>query len=111
MADIVERLQSHMYKADMSEVLADCRIAADEIEALRARCEKAEADLTSVAARYHRLHSICERILWTDLGVPAMANPKTQAVMLELSELIFTDAMIKASAVASFRKRSETDGE
>lgn len=34
MSDLVERLQSHMGQADMGEVLADCRKAADAIERL-----------------------------------------------------------------------------
>ena len=36
MSDLIERLQSHMGKADMGDVLRDCRLAADRIEALEA---------------------------------------------------------------------------
>lgn len=35
-SDLIERLQSHMGKADMGEVLADCRLAADRISSLEA---------------------------------------------------------------------------
>ena len=36
MSDLVERLRSHMGKADMGDVLRDCREAAARIEALEA---------------------------------------------------------------------------
>ena len=39
MSDLVERLQSHMGKADMGDVLRDCREAADRIEALEFEVE------------------------------------------------------------------------
>lgn len=59
------------------------------------------ADDHALAARYHRLHSVCARILWTDLGVPAMDNGQTKAAMTELSEIILMDALISASALAT----------
>jgi hypothetical protein len=34
MSDLVERLQSHMGKADFGDVLRDCHLAADRIEKL-----------------------------------------------------------------------------
>lgn len=47
MNDIVERLRAHMGKADIGDILPDCREAADEIERLRCpaqnqktRCEE-----------------------------------------------------------------------
>lgn len=45
--ELIERLQSHMGKADMGEVLADCRLAADKITALRERVAEMEAAITA----------------------------------------------------------------
>lgn len=72
--------------------------------------ERSAADVASISARYHRLHSICERILWTDLGAPAMGNPKTHAAMQELSELMLTDALIEASGRAALESKGGSDG-
>ena len=38
--ELIERLQSHMGKADIEEDLTDCRLAADTITALRAEVER-----------------------------------------------------------------------
>jgi hypothetical protein len=45
MSDLVERLRSYMGKADMGDVLRDCREAADRIEALEAALHKID-DIT-----------------------------------------------------------------
>lgn len=60
-----------------------------------------EGDDHATAARYQRLHRTCSRILWTDLGVPAMENPQTQAAMAELAEIMFMDALIAATAATT----------
>ena len=39
MSDIVERLEAHMAKADIQDVLPDCREAAAEIKRLRREAE------------------------------------------------------------------------
>lgn len=51
----------------------------------------------ALAARYQRLHSVCARILWTDLGVPAMESDQTKAALSELSEILLMDALISVS--------------
>jgi hypothetical protein len=50
MSDIVERLMAHMGKADMGEVLADCRLAADEITRLRYKLATARNEALEEAA-------------------------------------------------------------
>ena len=43
MIDIVERLEAHMGKAEIPDVLPDCREAANEIRKLRFRLEYMES--------------------------------------------------------------------
>ena len=42
MTDIVERLEAHMGKAEIQDVLPDCREAAAEIRRLRAKVQQLE---------------------------------------------------------------------
>lgn len=50
-SDIIQRLQSHMGKADIGEVLADCRIAAAHIEAQALRIAELEAEVIGCQGR------------------------------------------------------------
>ena len=56
--DIVERLEAHMGKADIGDVLPDCREAAKEIRSLRAKL-----DVAVKALEWYRNHvSECRKI-------------------------------------------------
>ena len=52
----------------------------------------------STAARFTRLHGIVSRILWTDVGVPALDNEQTKAALGELAEYLFADGVDAALA-------------
>lgn len=57
------------------------------------RIKELEANNTAISARFARLNGICSRILWSDYGVPAMANQQTISAMESLSDLLFADAI------------------
>lgn len=55
--DLKERLDSHMGKADMREVLADCRLAAKEIDRLESQLAEARKALEATGHKRDRLRS------------------------------------------------------
>jgi hypothetical protein len=48
MSDIVERLEAHMGKAEIKDVLPDCREAAAEIRRLRAEVVRLKANESNI---------------------------------------------------------------
>ncbi|PRD42066.1 hypothetical protein C5748_18080 [Phyllobacterium phragmitis] len=60
--------------------------------------ELREAQYPAIAARFTRLHSICSRILWEDVGVPAIQNEQTKSALDDLSEYLFADGVDAALA-------------
>jgi hypothetical protein len=52
-----------------------------------------QADAHATAARLNRLLTVCHGLRWTDLGVLALDSDSTKKALLDLSELVFMDAI------------------
>jgi hypothetical protein len=62
MSDLVERLRAHMGKAEIKDVLPDCRLAADEIERLRDRLSFAEFEWNRATEGMIERDAVIERL-------------------------------------------------
>lgn len=78
----------------ISDLLNATPPTAEEITR-RAREEAADPAL---AARFARLHGICERIKWVDVGKPAMADAETRKALDDLAEYLFMAGIDEALA-------------
>lgn len=83
MSDLIERLQSHMGKADMGEVLADCRLAATAIESLRAENARLTEERDALVEDHRKLAlfhaSGGQDVAWADVdGIVARALAKVK---------------------------------
>ena len=63
MTDLVERLLSHMGKADMGDILRDCREAAARIAALEAALRKIEINVEASMDVFMRTQAIASAAL------------------------------------------------
>lgn len=64
--------------------------------------EMTMVETNSVAARFARLDGICSRILWTEIGVPALENAQTKTALEDLCEYLFAagiDAALSEPAI------------
>lgn len=92
-----------------SDLAPAYRVEEREIEPLYAAplsLETVKAEATT-AARFARLHGICERIRWSALGVPAMDDPQTADAMGDLAEYLFSAGVDKAMASAGIPSEKE----
>lgn len=83
--DIVERLRAHMGKADIGDVLPDCRAAADEIERLRAQAAEAPDRCAKCGRETQGEAALVGDQTWchpcADAAQPSSATPVTDEIV------------------------------